>query len=120
MFCMNKEKALLTGILLGDGLLGVYGRQHKIAVTGHSIEDRDFLFDVVKPLFENLFNKKAKINTRKDRKAIDVYLYSKPILLKIKNEWGLSTSRSTCREKKIPKSIIKNTGLMKKFISGLF
>lgn len=115
---MNEKEALLTGILLGDGMIGVYGRQHKVQVTCNSIDDKEFLFGIVKPLIEKIFKIQAKSRTRKDCNAIDIYFYSKPIFTKITNDWGLPVSGTGY--KKIPEHITKDANLMKEVVAGFF
>lgn len=75
---MNENEALLLGIILGDGCVGKYGKhQYRIQISGHSIDDKAFLLNVVKPLFKSIFNKDVKIYKRSSSKTTDLVLYSK-------------------------------------------
>lgn len=80
----NKKLAELYGILLGDGHIdkikkykvGVY----HIKVTGHSIGDKKYLLDFVKPLIESLFNVDVRIYYSKFNNALDIIADSRKIV----------------------------------------
>lgn len=72
-FEVDKDFALLYGILLGDGCLSlVYGRKKFISITGSSRDDLPFFRDVISPILKNLRGKDTKIKFKKDCNAIDL------------------------------------------------
>lgn len=72
MLKVNRDVALLYGILLGDGCLSlVNGKSKFITITGSLDNDLPFFEDVVSPLLERLCNKKINFRFRKDCRAIE-------------------------------------------------
>ncbi len=116
---MNEKEALLLGIILGDGCIGKYGKyQYKIQVTGHSIDDKEFLLKLVKPILIELFKKDVGVNHRKKCKAIDLYIYSKEVFGIMTKEWGIPAKRKNGVF--IDGKFLKDANLMKKIIAGFF
>mgnify|MGYP001594995883 CR=1 FL=1 len=69
---LNKNFAILYGIMLGDGCLSlVYGRKKFISIAGNSNDDVPFFKDIVKPIFKSLINKDISIKFRKYENTID-------------------------------------------------
>ena len=72
----NEDLAELWGILLGDGhiektkayKIGVY----HITIVGHSILDKDYLLNYVKPLIEKLFEVKVRVSASKISNALTI------------------------------------------------
>ncbi len=116
---MNGKEALLLGIILGDGSIGLYSKsQYKITITGHSIDDKKFLLNIVKPLLDSIFNIRVAVRERKDKKATDVYFYSKKVFHVLRDKWRIEAGKK--REVKIARSFISDVRLMKKIVSGFF
>jgi hypothetical protein len=80
----DKDLAEFWGIMLGDGSLqkikgyklGVYG----LDVAGHSVDDRDYILNFVRPLAEKLFGIKSRIYESKRSKCIHLNLDSRKIV----------------------------------------
>lgn len=80
----NEELAELWGIVLGDGCvyrlkkykIGVYC----VKIAGHSINDKEYLLNFVKPLCDKLFGIRSRINYSKNKNCIYVILDSRKIV----------------------------------------
>ena len=71
-FEIDKDVALLYGIMLGDGCLSlVYEKKKFIVITGSSKDDLPFFENVVHPLLKKFRGKNTNIKFRKDCNAID-------------------------------------------------
>lgn len=69
---INKDFALLYGIMLGDGCLSlIYGRQKTVTITGSSADDGPFFNEVIKPALKNIRERDTAYRIRKDCKAIE-------------------------------------------------
>lgn len=117
---MNEKEALLLGIILGDGCIGVYDNNHqyKIQITGHATDDKEFLLNVVKPLLKEIFNKNFRVSERRRCKAIDLIAYSKEIFDIINKKWGVEFGKG--KKVFIAEQFVSNPNIMKKIISGFF
>jgi len=80
----KESLAELWGIILGDGHIerikkykvGVY----KIKIAGHSVDDRDYLLNFVRPLCEELFGVKSRIYQSKTKNCLYVMIDSRRIV----------------------------------------
>lgn len=116
---MNEKEALLLGIILGDGCIGFYGKnQYKVQITGHAIDDREFLLNIVKPLLKEIFDKNAGVNERKQCKAIDLAVYSKNAFDIINKKWEVGIGKK--KEVSIAEKFTAEPNVMKKIVSGFF
>ena len=71
-FVIDKDVALLYGILLGDGCLSlVNGKKKYIAITGSSQDDLPFFKEIIAPILKKLRGKETNIKFRKDCNAIE-------------------------------------------------
>jgi intein/homing endonuclease len=119
----NKELAELWGIMLGDGhlqkiqgyKLGVYG----IDIAGHSIDDREYLINFVKPLIERLFNTNSRIYESKRSNCIHVIIDSRKIV-DFFEENEFKAGNKIVNNVGIPNWIKKNPNLLKGCLRGLF
>ena len=69
---LNKNFAILYGIMLGDGCLSlVYEKKKFISITGNSNDDLPFFNDIIKPILKRLINKDIPIKFRKNENTID-------------------------------------------------
>lgn len=70
---MNRNFALLYGIMLGDGCLSlVYGRKKYISITGSMVDDVPFFEKIITPIIKQMIRKDIPIKFRKYKKAIDL------------------------------------------------
>jgi len=119
----NEKLAELWGIMLGDGCLqkiqgyklGVYG----IDVAGHSIDDREYLLDFVKPLCEELFAVNSRIYQSKRSKCIHVIVDSRRIVDFFESE-GFKAGNKIKNKVTIPDWIKENEKLLVACLRGLF
>lgn len=68
---INKDFALLYGIMLGDGCLSKYGRHKMVSITGSLEDDIPFFEKVIQPILWQLIDRNVPIKTRKNCKAVD-------------------------------------------------
>lgn len=115
---MDEKEALILGAMLGDGTANRYGNQSRIAITGHSIDDKEFLLLKIKPLLEEVFKTNVHINNRKIEFVTDLIIYSKSILNLINGEWGYPLGKKFNIE--IPKKFVDNEAIMNNIIKGFF
>lgn len=85
MIEVNKDIALLYGILLGDGCLSKYkrmdrlkGEYYMIIITCSALDDEPFFNKVVNPLINKLRNRETKWKKRKDN-AIEFNIHDKKL-----------------------------------------
>lgn len=119
----SEELAELWGILLGDGniqrkssyKIGVYN----IKVTGHSILDRDYLINFVKPLIEKLFNVRVRVYKSKNCKAINIVADGRK-LVDFFEENGFKAGDKIRNQVKIPDWIKENPKFLAVCLRGLY
>lgn len=69
---VNRNFALLYGIMLGDGCLSLYkGRKKFISITGSMVDDVPFFETIIQPVFKSLIHKEIQIKFRKSSRSID-------------------------------------------------
>jgi intein/homing endonuclease len=118
----SEELAELWGILLGDGhiakfkgyRLGVYN----INITGHSILDKDYLLNFVKPLAERLFGVSGRIYFSKTSKALHVILDGRNIVDFFEKE-ELKSGDKIKNQSTIPDWIKENPRFLAACLRGL-
>ncbi len=115
---MLDGESLLYGAMLGDGSVGKYSSQYKITITGHSIDDKDFLILGIKPILEKLFKKPIHLNFRKDSSALDLIIYSKEVFEYMTKKWNYPAGRK--KNISISKSLVQDKKIMRNVISGFF
>ncbi len=68
---LNRNFALLYGIMLGDGCLSlVYGKKKFIVIAGSMQDDVPFFEDIIKPIIKNLIGKDIPIRFRESNNVI--------------------------------------------------
>jgi len=85
---LTERQSEITGIMFGDGSMSVVGGSIQIAVTGHKIEDKNYLINHVCPLLAQEFDVQMKVRYRPNENTMDIYAYSKKIA-SILNSWGM-------------------------------
>ena len=118
---LNSKLAEFVGIMLGDGNIYISKKSHvyQIKITSHSITDKIYLKEFVKPLVEKLFGLKAPIYPEKGKKANSLRLTSKKLvsfLLLI----GLKEGDKIKNKVIIPRWILKKDKFTQACIRGLF
>jgi hypothetical protein len=70
---LNKNFALLYGIMLGDGCLSlVYGRKKYISIAGSMIDDVPFFEKIVKPIIKQQISKEIPIKYKHPKNEIEL------------------------------------------------
>lgn len=70
---MDKDFALLYGIMLGDGCLSfVKPKYYFLSITGHAVDDRPFFNKIVKPLLDKYVERDVKIKERYKKNTIEL------------------------------------------------
>ncbi len=117
------ELAEDVGYHIGDGYMkswkNKWSFKYDFCYTGHSIDDRDYIFSVLLPRKLALFNlTKYRISERLDRKELSIRFRSKAILTFYKYTTGVQESpkNNIC----VPKWIFSNKNFTKAFLRGLF
>lgn len=119
----NELLAEFWGIMLGDGHLqkirkykvGTYG----IDVAGHSLDDKDYLINFVKPLCETLFRVKSRIYKSKRSKCMHLNIDSKKIVDFFERE-GFRSGNKIVNQVTIPNWIKQNDLFLCACLRGLY
>lgn len=119
----NEKLAELWGIILGDGhiqkmkeyKIGVY----HIKIAGHSINDKQYLVNYVKPLCEELFGIKARISFSKIVNCIYVIIDSVRIV-NFFEENGFKPGNKIINQSTIPSWIKENDKFLAMCLRGLY
>ncbi|MGD6807713.1 MAG: LAGLIDADG family homing endonuclease [Candidatus Bathyarchaeia archaeon] len=85
---LSERQSEILGIMFGDGAMSKVGGSIQIAVTGHKIEDKNYLINHVCPLFAQEFDVQMKSRYRLNENTMDIYVYSKKTA-SILNSWGM-------------------------------
>lgn len=110
---MEQESEML-GIMFGDGAMSKVGGSIQIAITGNKIDDKEYLLEHVRPLFEKLFGINLTARYRQNENTMDLYTYSKKIASRFQ-KWGMPIGHKNA-DKLRPKTELNE----KAFIRGLF
>ena len=89
---LTELQSEILGILFGDGVLSKTHSSVQIAITGHKLDDREYLIGRVRPMFAQLFAIPLKVRLRNDENTMDLYTYSKRVALTL-HEWGMPFGR---------------------------
>jgi len=100
--------------MFGDGSLSKVGGSIQLTITGHKVEDKEYLLTHVCPLLEQEFSIKLRVRHRPCEQTMDVYIYSKEVAMVLAS-WGMPLG-------------LKNAGTLqpavelskKEFVRGLF
>lgn len=77
---LNRNFALLYGIMLGDGCLSlVYGKKKFISIAGSMRDDIPFFEKVVKPIIFNLIKTNIPIKFKNSKNVIELNFIHKPL-----------------------------------------
>lgn len=119
----GKELAETFGIILGDGHVSEYIRNKKIRVycvriAGNSKTDKDYIFNYIPRLFENVFGEKGSIIEPKFKSVGYFTIYGKSLVEFLKSN-GLSSGNKIMNNVGIPTWIKKNKDFLKFCIRGL-
>ncbi len=82
---VDKDLALLYGILLGDGCISKVGKNHHfVEICGHLEDDLPFLNNI-KPIVERIRSKKVRIKKRPSQGKLEMGFCDKKMFLLFKN-----------------------------------
>lgn len=113
---MNEKLAEDIGIMIGDGCISIYKSNNFtnnfISVDGHSVTDKEYLFDYVANLKYNLYNLNFIPDLRINKNEVRIRLHSQGLVEFYTKVIGLSLGKKI--EIGIPSCICED----KKFISA--
>ncbi|MGV8152449.1 MAG: LAGLIDADG family homing endonuclease [Candidatus Nanoarchaeia archaeon] len=70
---LNRNFAILYGIMLGDGCLSLFnGKKKYISISGNMYDDVAFFNKIVKPIIKSQINKDIPIKYKKSKNAIEL------------------------------------------------
>jgi len=108
---MDEVLAELIGIILGDGMIGIYkrkgrpGNQYRLKISMNAEKDREYS-EYVAEIIEDIFSVKPIINFRKNEKTLDVIVTNPRVIttlldigMKKSPKWGAAI---------IPKRFLRN------------
>ena len=111
---LDEKESEILGIMFGDGSVRPTLRSLKIEVSGHKVDDRDYLLDHVSGLFREVFGLEMRPYYRKKENSMVIYAYSQQVGLEL-HEWGMPIG-SKVRAILVPRVSVKAVP----FIRGLF
>ena len=111
---LDERESEILGIMFGDGSIRPTLRSLKIEVSGHKVDDRDYLLGHVSVLFREVFGLEMRPYYRKKENSMVIYAYSRQVGLEI-HEWGMPIG-SKVRAILVPRVSVKAVP----FIRGLF
>lgn len=112
---MNKLFAEFIGLMIGDGCLSISGRDHRIYIAGHKMDDKEYHETFTKPLFKKLFLKDVIIEYRKQENTLFIRVCDKKLLLYLSKYLPIGRKYDHLS---IPPEIIKNKNYLFSFIRG--
>ena len=111
---LDEKESEILGIMFGDGSVRPTLRSLKIEVSGHKVDDRDYLLGHVSGLFREVFGLKMRPYYRRKENSMVIYAYSQQVGLEL-HEWGMPIG-SKVRAILVPRVSVKTVP----FIRGLF
>jgi len=112
------ELAELIGIILGDGNLWEKVGHYYLRICGHSEDDKEYLFNFVKPLIKKLFGIDMDFYYHKTGKEVFLTKGSKDLIFTLKY-FGLKTGDKIKNKFSIPDWIFESEEYLKACIRGL-
>src|SRR3989344_6041091 len=82
---IDKDVALLYGVLLGDGCLSKCGNKYFICITGNRLDDIPFYEEVLSPLLFKFRGKPTKIKSNSKQNRIDFNFSDKKLFYELHN-----------------------------------
>ncbi|MBT3836198.1 hypothetical protein HOD05_05435 [Candidatus Woesearchaeota archaeon] len=118
---LTEELAYFLGFHVGDGYMKLKIRKNKwdyhLLYGGHQINEYQWYIEFIKPLINNLFNKKVNI-TKSTKNIVKIEIRSKAILTFLHNSCDISFSPKT--NIRIPKPILNsNMKIKRAFLRGI-
>lgn len=106
--------AEIIGIMLGDGNLyiGKNKKVYQIRIAGHKDDDKEYLLNWVKPLFEQTFNVKVYKKFHKSKKLMFVCINSRRVA-EFLIQCGFPAGRKSTNKVEIPPWVFENEVFLK-------
>jgi len=76
---INRNFALLYGIMLGDGCLSSFNKRKYLVIAGSMADDKPFFENIIKPIISSLVNKNPPIIYRPSKGAIYLNFVNKAL-----------------------------------------
>jgi len=119
----SKELAEFFGIMLGDGhvhkIQGYKLGTYNLNITGHSILDKDYLLNFVKPLGEKLFRIKGRISFSKRSNALHIIFDARNLVNFFEKE-NFKAGDKIINQVTIPNWIKENPKFLSACLRGLY
>lgn len=115
----SAQLAEAIGILIGDGSIYTIPEKsiYQVHVAGNLSDEKEYLLNYVKPLFEEVFN--LKMNVKKTKNALYVWKQSKDLVFTLK-KYGLPIGNKKINNIKIPFWVMSNQIFLKNCLRGIF
>lgn len=119
----NVRLAEFYGIMLGDGnstkIKGYKVGTYMIRIVGDSVKDKDYLFNYVKPLIDNLFNINSKLGEFNSSNAVFVQAHGIELVNFLESK-GFKPGNKIKNKLKIPEWIKKEENYLRACLRGLY
>jgi|SRR3989344_318191 len=112
---LDEELAEFLGAMAGDG--NIYGKNSGITITCNAIVDYNYVTEIIKNKFQNLFGLKPSISSFGNRIQCRVYSKNMAIFLNKKLEFPIGRRKNRTY---IPSKIINNKKFKIAYLRGLF
>tara|TARA_Y100000310_G_C20587798_1_gene766371 strand:+ start:246 stop:1148 length:903 start_codon:yes stop_codon:yes gene_type:complete len=112
------ELAEFIGVMLGDGNIWERKGFYYVRVCGHSIEDKEYLINHIKPLIKKIFNINMQTYIHKTNNELYLTKGSKDFVFTLKN-YGLKSGDKIKNNKGIPEWVFSSNNYLKACIRGL-
>ena len=115
----SPELAEIIGIIIGDGSVYVIPEKsiYQVHVVGNLKDEKEYMLNYVKPLFEKVFN--ISMNVKKTKNAIYIWKQSKNLVFTL-NHYGLPAGNKKINKIEIPSWIKSNNLFLKRCLRGIF
>lgn len=113
-FSKDGDLAELTGVILGDGHIGVFPRSESLSLFSHS-ENRGFV-SRYSALIEKVFKKKPSVAKRKGENCIKISIYEN----KISSRLGIPSGARGNKKISVPNWILSNPEFIVRYLRGLY
>lgn len=114
----SAELAELIGIILGDGNIWSKKGYYYVRITGHLVDDRDYLLNFVKPLIFKVFNCKMYVLEYPKNNQLVLSKASKDLVYTLLH-FGLIAGNKKENNVKIPAWVFQSEDYLKACIRGL-
>jgi len=80
---LGEEESEILGIMFGDGSIYRTKRKLKVEITGHKMDDREYMLNHVAPLFLRVYGVRMRVSYRRDSNTMRLYTYSQEVAMRL-------------------------------------